>query len=262
MTPLTKYGNVYLKREDLNITGSAKDRAIRSQLTNLKQHDFKSAVVSSSGNAAISAEYYCRQENIPLTIFVSSKIHPNKLKYLNSYHSTNQPISDAFKYAKRTHSYYLRQSTDPSAINGYSEISVELQKQLPEITSIFIPVGSGTTLMGISSKLPKNVKIYAVQPASFCPIASVSDRDYVIENTTITDSLSVKMIPLKNKVLSAITRGIVVQNEEVLKQIDLLSMASIITSAEGAMALAGYEKIKNQEDIGEFPVILLTGAKR
>jgi len=262
MTPLIRFENVFLKREDQNLTGSAKDRAIKNQIRALKSQNFTSATISSSGNAAISAQYFCHQEGIPLTIFVSSSIDQNKLKYLSSFKQSNQPISDAFKYAKAHHSYFLRQSTDPNALEGYSEISTELLCQLPNISSIFIPVGSGTTLVGISTKLPKNVKIFAVQPASHCPISSQSDHNYTKENTTITDSLSVKMLPLKNRILKTITRGIVVQNEDVVQQKIFLENSGITTSAEGALALAGYQKIKTLADVGKYPVILLTGSKR
>ena len=44
-TPLIKLENIYFKREDLNKTGSAKDRAIIFQIENLKKQGFKSAVI-------------------------------------------------------------------------------------------------------------------------------------------------------------------------------------------------------------------------
>ncbi len=255
MTPLIKFESVYLKREDYNQTGSAKDRAISLQIANLIKNNYKSAVISSTGNAAISAQFYCQQNNIPLTIFVSPKTNPQKLKLLTNYQTSLQPISQAFKFAKQNNAYFLRQSTDPVAIDGYSQIGQELIEQLPQITSLFVPVGSGTTLLGISQKLPKSVKIYAVQPASYCPIASYFDNTFVPETTTVTDALGAKLLPLKNKILSTITGGIVVQNADVLSQ-------TIDTSPEGNLAFAGYLKAKKLFPVGDYPVILLTGTKR
>lgn len=251
MTPLENYGEVYLKREDKNITGSAKDRAIDIQ-TN---QSIKEAVISSSGNAAISAQYFCNQKNIKLKIFVSPKTNLQKLKLLNNYSVSNQPISDAFKYAKSNHAYNLRQSTDPNSLIGYQEIGKEILIQCPKVTSIFIPVGSGTTLLGISQVLPSSVKIFAVQPASHCPIASHFDKEYIKEESTITDALSVKSIPLKSKVIKACYSGVVVQNNEVQSQ-------KIDTSPEGNLAYAGYLKAKKLHKLGDYPIILLTGAKR
>lgn len=254
MTPLEKFNDVYLKREDKNLTGSAKDRAISLQVANLIKNGFTSAVISSTGNAAISAQYYCQQNNIALTVFVSPKTNPAKLSLLQNYQVSPQPISSAFKFAKQNNAYLLRQSTDPVAIEGYSQIGKELIGQLPQITSIFIPVGSGTTLVGISLALPKSVKIFAVQPASYCPIASHFDKNFTPETETVTDALGAKLLPLKNKILSAATSGIVVQNNQVENFID--------TSPEGNLAYAGYLKAQKNSEIGDYPVILLTGTTR
>lgn len=268
MTPLVKFESVYLKREDQNPTGSAKDRALELQIANLKNLQYPSAVISSTGNAAISAAYYCRLNKIPLTIFVSPEIIPQKLALLPAQFvvKTDKPISAAFRFARTNQSYLLRQSTDPVALNGYRRIGEELVKQLPKITSIFIPVGSGTTLLGISLSLPPNVKIFAVQPASHCPIASIFDTDFTGENTTVTDSLSAKLLPLKRKIISAVKNshgsGIVIQNSEVVKADSHFQKNGLVTSPEGALAYAGYQKARNIFPIGDCPVILLTGVKR
>jgi len=64
-------------------------------------------VISSTGNAAISASYYCQQANIPLTIFVSPKIKPNKLSLIKGHIiQSPQPISDAIKFSKANHAYF------------------------------------------------------------------------------------------------------------------------------------------------------------
>ena len=254
-TPLVKIDNCYLKHEDQNITGSAKDRAIISQIANLKKQGFKTAVISSTGNAAISAAYFCEQNQIELTIFLSTKVNPKKLEILKLYPAkiilAKKPISDAIKFSKKNHAYLLRQSTDPSALLGYQQIGQEIMTQLPKITSIFIPIGSGTTLLGISQALPTTVKIFAVKP----------------ENTTLTDALTVKFQPLKNKIISTVKNSkgleLIIQNEDIISSQKFLEKNNIQTSNESALALAGYFKtIKNNIAVGDFPVILLTGAKR
>ncbi len=270
-TPLVKIDNFYLKREDQNPTGSAKDRAIPFQIENLKHLGFTKAVISSTGNAAISAAHFCQINQIELTIFLSSKVNQKKLDLLKQYSAeiilSDQPISDAIKYAKSKQVYLLRQSTDPSALIGYQQIALEVIQDLPQISSIFIPVGSGTTLLGIAQKLPPSTKIFAVQSASNCPISKRFDNNFIPENRLITDALSVKFIPLKDKIISNIKNcngsAFTVQNEAILLANQLLESKNIFTSLEGSLALAGYQKaIKNGIDVGNFPVILLTGAKR
>ena len=111
-TPLIKFADVFLKREDLNPTGSAKDRAISLQVDYLKSQGFRAAVISSTGNAAISALYYCQKNSINLTVFVSSNINPEKLKLIQAQTKniviSAQPISDSFRYSRQNLSYLIK----------------------------------------------------------------------------------------------------------------------------------------------------------
>ncbi|MDD4937841.1 MAG: PLP-dependent lyase/thiolase [Candidatus Shapirobacteria bacterium] len=270
-TPLVKLDNCYLKREDQNITGSAKDRAIIYQIDNLKKNNFTQAVISSTGNAAISAAHFCYQNKIELIIFLSTKVNPKKLNILKQYPSeiilSQKPISDAIKFAKKNKAYLLRQSTDPIAIIGYQQIAQEIIKQLPKITSVFIPIGSGTTLLGISQKLPPSVKIFGAQSVANCPISKSFDKNYNPEIRLITDALSAKFIPQKNKIITAIKKSngfsFAIQNEAIISATHFLESKNIITSLESSLAFAAFQKAqKNNFDTGKFPVILLTGAKR
>lgn len=270
-TPLVKVENIYFKREDLNPTGSAKDRAMIFQIENLKKQGFNQAVISSTGNAAISAAHYCQLNQINLTVFLSHKVNQKKLEIIKKnrcqINFSDKPISDAIKFAQKNNVYLLRQSTDPSALIGYQEIGKELLNELPKITSIFIPVGSGTTLLGISQALNPSVKIYAIQPASNCPLSKVFDQDYQPEIENITDAISVKYLPLKSQIIFAIKTsggtGLVIQNENILEAKDLLKLHQTETSLEGALALAGLKKaIKNNLEIGDYPVVILTGCQR
>jgi len=265
MTPLIKIDHLYFKREDLNPTGSAKDRALPFQIQNLIKHDFNSAVISSTGNAAISASFYCQQANIPLTIFVSPKINLNKLSLIKGHIIKSlQPISDAIKFAKANHSYLLRQSTDSSAQIGYSEIAKEILQQLPQVTSIFIPVGSGTTLLGIAKVLPNNVKIFAVQPASNPTVCSAFEPDFTLETETVTDALSVKYLPLKKEIIKTIQKhqgtGIIVKNQETIDCLNFVKQFE--ASPESALTLAAYYQTKKSFEVGDYSVILLTGTAR
>lgn len=259
MTPLTKIDQIYFKREDKNITGSAKDRVIPLIINEIIKNNFKEAVISSTGNAAISAQYFSQKANLKLTTFISPKISKDKLKNLKNPIISDKPISDAFKYAKKNNAYLIRLSTNPLSLIGYQEITKEVLKQLPQTDGIFVPAGSGATALGIAS-VHKNV--FIVQPASYCPLASQYDKEFTPEKENITDALSAKLLPLKKEIVTKIKNGIVVQNEDIKNANLFLEKNNIKTSPEGALALAGYFKYtKNKKQI-KYPVILLTGAKR
>lgn len=258
-TPLEKQDGYWIKREDLNPTGSAKDRALCLQVENIKKSGKKGAVISSTGNAAISAKYFCDLNNIELVVFVSPKVNKNKLDYLKDTKTlqTDKPISSAIRHAKSFGMYLLRQSTDPVAQKGYQEIGREIMDQLPFVTDILVPVGSGTTLYGISNSVPKKVRLWAVQPASSCQIAGHFDKNYVPEDETSTDALGVKYLPLKEKLIKAIQEhsgGGIVVNEKELRKVNGE------WAWETKLAIAGREKIIDK--LGEYVVIICTGKKR
>lgn len=259
MTPLVKIDNFYLKREDLNQTGSVKDRAIPAQISHLKQLGYQSAVISSTGNAAISAQYFCQKQHIDLTIFVSPHTHQSKLKLLSNYHLSSKPISDAIKYSKVNHSYLLRQSTDPIAIHSYGQIALEIISQLPSVSSIFLPVGSGATLVGLRQQTPKNIKIFAVQSA-FNPTITRQFATHQPETNNLTDALTVKYLPLKHQIYQAINHGFTVQNQDIIATQKILQKHHILTSNEGAMSL--HACLSQPQLAGANPVIILTGSHR
>ncbi len=269
-TPLINIDKLYFKREDQNTTGSVKDRSIPTQLQNLQQQGIKKAVISSTGNAAISASYYAPRFDIQLTIFVSPKINPRKKNLLKNYSaviSSHTPISDAFKYSKETNSFYLRQSTDPVAQDAYSILGSEIISQLPQCTSIYFPVGSGTTLVGVAKTINPDIKIFAVQPASHPSIAKKFDKSFLPEDYTSTDALSVKFLPLKNQIIDTINlhhgSALAIQDQDTQDAFQWLKDHQINSSPEGALALAGYYKAKRQKlDTGDFPIIIITGANR
>lgn len=275
-TPLIKIDNLYLKREDLNPSGSAKDRAMLFQLKKLISQKYNSAAISSTGNAAISAIRYCLLSKIHLNIFISPKINPSKYRIINSLVkknpilkliTSNTPISDSIKFSRLHRAYLLRQSTDSAAQEGYGQIASEIVTQLPRITSIFIPVGSGSTLCGIAKKLPTGTKIFAVQSAFNPSVCRFFNPTSVLEKKCLTDALTARYTPLKKKIIDLVTKsrgtGLVVSNSEILKASHYLTDHSISTSYEGALALAGF-LAANQKNLvtGKYPVILLTGAKR
>lgn len=272
MTPITKVNDFYIKREDQNPTGSAKDRAIQVQIDHLIKNKIDSAVISSTGNAAISAAHYCQLNHIPLHIFISQKINPKKLNLLKSLpqttiHQSPKPISQAIKFSKTNSSYLLRQSTDPLAIKAYSQIGKEIINQLPQVSSIFVPVGSGATFLGIRQALPQNIKIYAIQSAANPTLAKYFDKNYKPESTNLTDALTVKTLPLRQQLISSLKQtdslALAIQNDDVSMAQKELSSQNITTSNEGALALAGLHKAQKMSlNIGQNPLIILTGALR
>ncbi len=269
-TSLIKLEGVYYKLEYNNPTGSVKDRAVVSQIGNIKRLAFKKAVISSSGNAAISATYFCRSANIELDIFVSPSILKSKLEVLKNggphIHFSNRPIKEAHEFSEKTGAYNLRQSKDDIALIGYSKIAEELITQLPEADAIFIPVSSGSILVGIGREFKKQGKrlaLHAVQTEAVSPIASQFDHEFTPRSKSLADAIVARFTPLEKEIIEIIrlTRGSgwVISDNEILKSHEYLTRNSLISSYEGGAVLAALWKAERKGIRYKNPVCLLTG---
>ncbi len=272
-TDLVSVDDLYFKREDQNPTGSVKDRGLSYQISALRQQGHKNFVISSSGNAAISAAAYCRLAESELTIFVSPKIAANKLEILQSTDyqiiQTERPVSLAHRYAQQHRAYNLRPSKDELGPVGYQTIAFELLKQLKTIPqSIFVPVSSGTLLVGLAQgfQLAKGQlpQLFAVQPSTIHPIAQYYDSDFQTETSGPVTSIVAKSLPRKKSIHQLLAGGWVVNNQQILSAHQWLTDRGITTSYEGAMTLAGYFKAQKKHqrfNQNQKPTVcLLTGS--
>ncbi len=277
-TLLLEVDSFYLKREDLNPSGSVKDRAVVVQLTWARKNGYKQVAASTSGNFGLSLGYWAKHFGLKVMVFISPQTNPNKVKKLKSLSLelkvSKKPISDCFLYCKKTGALNVRQSKDPRALVGFSDLGKEIGKQIKESNletkSIFFPVSSGTTLLGVAQGLVKegiSLAPFVVQPANHPVLAKTWDQKYQPEERIVADALVAKVLPKKTEILRLIKNqkggGVVVQNESILSWADWLNDRGISTSYEGALGLAGVEKAKKLGLIkdGDKPICLLTGRK-
>jgi len=264
--------NLFLKREDQNPTGSLKDRGMAYLVSWAWAAGEKNLVLSSSGNAAISAANYCSLAGINLSVFVSSQTNKGKLEKLSQLgvkiFTFQRAVSEAIKYAQANSFFNLRPSQNEFGPEGYQTIAFELAENLGLIEDIFIPVSSGTALAGIAkgfSKLGFLPRIHLCQGAAFCPLASFYDSDYEKESQSLATALVAKYIPLKKLVRELVNQsggsGWVISNQAVIEAQKKLAQEEIETSAEGALALAGFYKARSKGFNLGRTVVLLTGKK-
>lgn len=270
---------IVFKREDLNPSGSVKDRGISRQFNWAKKENLKDLVISSSGNAAISSCWLAKRLDLNLYIFVSPRINKKKLEIIQNYlfriYVSKRPLSDSIKFAKKNNFYHLRSSADPRGTIGYQEIGREIlgnqvnRENQGQIDSIFIPVSSGTTLAGVAEGFEKMnflPQIHAVQTTAVNVIAGVFDRDFTPNKTSLADALVARYTSRKKQVVDLIKKsggwGWVVGDEQIVEADKWLQKERILTSFEGAAALAAVWKAREKGwELGNRIVCLLTGRR-
>lgn len=261
-----------LKREDQNPTGSLKDRGMAYAISRAYQDGLTDLVLSSSGNAAISAAAYCDLVKINLFVFVPLTVKEEKLKKIEKqgvkFFQSSRPVSEAIKFARDNHCFNLRPSRNSFGFEGYQTIAFELAESQGLIEDLFLPVSSGVALKGIAEgfkKLGFVPRLHVCQPAAVCPIASAFDKDYLPERKNLADSLVARYVPLKEEIVGLVKEsqgtGWVISSKRIVLAQKVLQERGIETSNEGALALAAIFKSKERGwNLGKT-VCLLTGKR-
>jgi threonine synthase len=168
-TPVEKIGKMLAKREDKSATGSHKFRSLEYQLSCLASESVHKAVLSSSGNAAISASRILSQDsNLKLFVFLSQKTAPEKLAAIKLAPNlipilSSKPLRLA-KYAiKHFNLKDLRPSRDRNAQIGFRSLGFEIFEQNPEIGNIFSFATSFASIRGITEAYETLKKLGAIK---------------------------------------------------------------------------------------------------
>ncbi|MFH1375331.1 MAG: PLP-dependent lyase/thiolase [Patescibacteria group bacterium] len=250
-TPLDRVGDLLIKREDKSITGSHKFRSLAYQLTHLLAGGCTRAVLSSSGNAAISASHYAAQAGVKLFTFLSEKTAPAKLAAIKTENIVPILSKKPLRLAKYAAAKYnlpdLRPSRDPNAAIGFRSLGFELFEQNSKLDNIFTFVTSGASLKGISEAFRKLVEMRAVDKVP-CLFAVYSEGK-------LAGGLSggLKNKEQIEKVCRQSGGGLVeVSDAEISSREN-----SFGTSAEGVASLIAAEKVKP----GGQTVVIFTGRK-
>ncbi len=270
--------DLIFKCEDQNPNGSHKDRGLAYQISRAYEEGRKSLIISSSGNAAISAAAYCQKAGIKLFVFVSDKIEKAKLAKILAYNSAMvfscaKPLTYADYASEKFKIKNIKSSADNNSFYGYKSIGFEIFEHLAAIDSIFMAVSSGTSLLGIIAsykdllalgEIKKMPQFHLVQTSRIHPLAAHFDKDFKFEREVLAKAIVARKVPKEKEIIKAITEtngsGWIVQNDEIKKASESLKNNNVETSNEGALALAGIFKARRRKiDLGQKVVCLLTG---
>jgi threonine dehydratase len=173
-------GDVYLKTENLQRTGSFKVRGALNKVFHLTNEEKAGgAVAASSGNFAVGAAFATYTAGgIPLHLFMAEPTPPAKLDKLREYPNvqvtlTGDDYEDAHeasaRYQQETGKVYLHTYDDPWVIAGQGTIGLEILEDLPDVDVIVAPIGGGGLISGIAvaaKSIKPDVRVVGVQVAA------------------------------------------------------------------------------------------------
>ena len=269
--------NIYLKTENLQVTGSFKIRGSYykiSQLTDAEKA--KGVIACSAGNHAQGVALAATQNGIKSLICLPDGAPISKVEATKKYGAdvclVKGVYDDAYRKAielRDKEGYcFIHPFNDPEVIAGQGTIGLEIINQLPDADVIVVPIGGGGLIAGVAyviKQLKPNCKVYGVQAAG-APSMEQSIADDEIETlkhvNTIADGIAVKTPgDLTYQMVKEYVDGIVtVTDDEIaLAILTLLEQQKLIAEGAGAVAVAAVMNGKIPEIDGKNVCCLVSG---
>lgn len=151
---------VYLKPENLQVTGSFKIRGATNKMRTLSREALENGVIAaSSGNHALGVSYAAKSLDTKAVIVMpinAPKIKQEKTKALGAevilHGYTSKERYDKAEELIKTHGYTLVHSyADEELMAGQGTIGLEILEALPEVDQIVVPLGGGGLISGVVS---------------------------------------------------------------------------------------------------------------
>lgn len=273
---LSKDCNVYLKPENLQITGSFKVRGSAFKISQLSAEEkAKGVIACSAGNHAQGVALAATKNGIKSLICLPSGAPISKVEATKGYGAevclVKGVYDDAYKKAlelKEEHGYtFIHPFDDEDVIAGQGTIGLEILDELENVDAVVVPIGGGGLISGVAfaiKALRPNVKVYGVQAEGAASMfKSVKDGkpQTLSAVSTFADGIAVKA-PGENTFYycSEYVDEIVTVNEDEISTAILTMMEQQKTIAEGAGAVSVAAVLANKLPLkGKNVVCVVSG---
>lgn len=268
--------DVYLKTENLQVTGSFKVRGAYFKISQLSEEErAKGVIACSAGNHAQGVALAATKAGIKSLICLPDGAPISKVEATKSYGAevclVEGVYDDAYQKALQLRDEkgytFIHPFDDENVIAGQGTIGLELLDQLPDMDAVVVPIGGGGLISGVAyaiKQLNPNIKVYGVQAAG-APSMANSVADGKIERldgvSTIADGIAVKE-PGANTfelVKEYVDEIVTVTDDEISGAIlALIEQQKLIAEGAGAVSVAAvmFNKIPVQ---GKKVVCLVSG---
>jgi threonine dehydratase len=268
---------IFCKLDNLQRTGSFKERGARNALAQLSPDQQKRGVIAASaGNHAQALAYQGSLLGIPATVVMPKFAPLIKISTCQQLGATVILHGDGFGEAKaRAHEIaaekglaYINGYDDPAIIAGQGTIALEVLEQVPDLEAVIVPVGGAGLLAGVSlalKTLRPNVKIVAVEAenvASFSAALKAGRPTKITMRPTLADGLAIPQVGANAFQIARplVDLTVTVSEEEIaLAILRLVELEKSVVEGAAATPLAACMSGKLKELAGKRVVLLLCG---
>ncbi|MBO5027850.1 MAG: threonine ammonia-lyase [Clostridia bacterium] len=267
---------LYLKTENLQITGSFKVRGAYYKMTRLSAEEKARGVIAcSAGNHAQGVALAAQKNGIKAVICLPDGAPISKVEATKSYGAevclVEGVYDDAYQKALELRDEkgytFLHPFNDEDVIAGQGTIALEIADQLPDLDAVLVPIGGGGLIAGIAytiKTLNPNVKVIGVEAKGAPAMKNAIEHGGVEELSsvsTIADGIAVKKPgDLTYEICSKYVDEIVTVSDDEISAAILALMEQHKLVTEGAGAVGVAAAMFNKVDLkGKKAVCVLSG---
>ena len=203
----TTGNSVYIKPENMQVTGAYKIRGAYFKCSTLSQEEKERGLITASaGNHAQGVAYAAQAAGIPATVVMPTTTPLVKVNNTKDYGARvilqGETFDDAAALAAQLSEKegltYVHPFDDLTVATGQGTIAYEIFKDLPDVDVILVPIGGGGLASGVATLaklLNPHVKVIGVEPAGAASMKASLEAGHVVtlpKVETIADGVAVK----------------------------------------------------------------------
>ncbi len=265
---------VYLKPENMQVTGAYKIRGAYYKISQLSDEErAKGLITASAGNHAQGVAYAAKAFNCKAVIVMPTSTPLIKVNRTKSYGAEvvlyGEVFDESSAYAKKLaeeNGYTIIPPFDDLEVaTGQSTVAMEILKELPFVDTILVPIGGGGLACGVSTlakMLNPKIKVIGVEPAGAnCMQVSIKngkvttlDKVNTIADGTAVKTPGTKIFPYIQKNVDEIIT--VEDSELIVAFLDMIENHKMIVENSGLLTVAALKHLKPE---GKKVVSILSG---
>jgi len=268
---------IYLKLENLQMTGSFKERGALNRIAVLTpQQASRGVIAASAGNHAQGVAYHATKRGIrslivmPLTTPLVKVTATREFGAEVLLHGANydEAFAEAMRLCDEQGLTFIHPFDDTDVMAGQGTIGLELLEQVPQLDAVVVPIGGGGLIGGIACAIKESrpsIRIVGVQTARLpsMAVAVEAHEPITIEPaTTIADGIAVRRagkltLPVVEKYVDEI---VTVDEDEIASAIlMLLEREKTLAEGAGAAALAALLQHRTSLEAAHVAVLVCGG---
>ncbi|HEY1587927.1 MAG TPA: threonine ammonia-lyase [Polyangia bacterium] len=266
---------VYFKLENLQMTGSFKERgALNKILTLTAEEKARGVIAASAGNHAQGVAYHATRNSVRSTIVMPAAAPLVKVTRTREYGaevilhgaSYDEAFDEAWRRREAEGLTFIHAFDDDAVMAGQGSVGLELLEQNPYLEAVLVPIGGGGLISGIAvamKEINPRVRIIGVQTARLpSMVRAVSEHAPVVlpAAATIADGIAVRKAGARTlPVVAKYVDDIVTVDEEEIANAILLLLEREKTVAEGAGAAAMAALVQGRTGLHGKKVAVVIG---